>query len=83
MGVDTHALSAPAQRTALEVLAANGVHAVIQRDDGVIIYLNGTEVFRSNLAFLAQRQFPTTVTVRPRTPARSTRVHAASAMLEA
>jgi phosphoglucomutase len=35
MGKDTHALSAPAQRTALEVLAANGVHTVIQKDDGV------------------------------------------------
>jgi phosphoglucomutase len=35
MGKDTHALSAPAQRTALEVLAANGVETVIQRDDGV------------------------------------------------
>ena len=34
MGKDTHALSGPAQRTALEVLAANGVDAVIQRDDG-------------------------------------------------
>jgi phosphoglucomutase len=35
MGKDTHALSAPAQRTALEVLAANGVHTVIQQGDGV------------------------------------------------
>ncbi|HLX70544.1 MAG TPA: phosphoglucomutase, alpha-D-glucose phosphate-specific, partial [Verrucomicrobiae bacterium] len=35
MGKDTHALSAPAQRTALEVLAANDVIAVIQRGDGV------------------------------------------------
>ena len=35
LGKDTHALSAPAQRTALEVLAANGVEVVIQRDDGV------------------------------------------------
>src|SRR5437868_11453420 len=35
LGKDTHALSAPAQRTALEVLAANGVAAIIQRDDGV------------------------------------------------
>ncbi len=35
MGRDTHALSQPAQRTALEVLAANGVESVIQRDDGV------------------------------------------------
>jgi len=35
LGKDTHALSAPAQRTALEVLAANDVETVIQRDDGV------------------------------------------------
>jgi phosphoglucomutase len=35
MGKDTHALSTPAQRTAIEVLAANGVNVVIQRDDGV------------------------------------------------
>jgi phosphoglucomutase len=34
MGKDTHALSAPAQRTALEVLAANNVETIIQRDDG-------------------------------------------------
>src|SRR5262245_19067152 len=35
MGKDTHALSTPAQRTALEVLAGNGVETVIERDDGV------------------------------------------------
>jgi phosphoglucomutase len=35
MGKDTHALSGPAQRTALEVLAANGVEAIIQENDGV------------------------------------------------
>jgi phosphoglucomutase len=35
MGKDTHAVSAPAERTALEVLAANGVDTVLQRDDGV------------------------------------------------
>ena len=35
MGKDTHALSAPAQRTALEVLAANEVETVIQQNDGV------------------------------------------------
>src|SRR5262249_39309692 len=35
MGKDTHALSAAAQRTALEVLAANYIETVIQRDDGV------------------------------------------------
>jgi phosphoglucomutase len=35
MGKDTHALSASAQRTALEVLAANGVDTIIQEHDGV------------------------------------------------
>jgi phosphoglucomutase len=35
MGKDTHALSGPAQRTALEVLAANNVETIIQRGDGV------------------------------------------------
>jgi len=35
VGRDTHALSGPAQRTALEVLAANGVTALIQRGDGL------------------------------------------------
>ena len=35
MGKDTHALSTPAQHTALQVLAANGVETVIQQDDGV------------------------------------------------
>ena len=35
MGKDTHAVSGPAQRTALEVLAANGVETIIQRDDDV------------------------------------------------
>ena len=35
MGKDTHAVSEPAQRTALEVLAANGVETIIQENDGV------------------------------------------------
>ena len=35
MGKDSHAVSGPAQRTALEVLAANGVETVLQRDDGI------------------------------------------------
>jgi len=35
MGKDTHALSAPAQRTALEVLAGNKVETFIQPADGV------------------------------------------------
>jgi phosphoglucomutase len=34
LGKDTHALSAPAQRDAIEVLAANGVETIIQADDG-------------------------------------------------
>jgi phosphoglucomutase len=34
MGKDTHALSTAAQRTALEVLAANNVETIIQREDG-------------------------------------------------
>ena len=34
MGKDTHALSGPAQRTALEVFCANGVETVIQQGDG-------------------------------------------------
>ena len=34
MGKDTHAVSGPAQRTALEVLAGNNVETIIQKDDG-------------------------------------------------
>jgi phosphoglucomutase len=34
MGKDTHALSGPAQITALEVLSANGVETIIQQNDG-------------------------------------------------
>ncbi len=34
IGKDTHALSGPAQRTAVEVLAANGVQTIVQPDDG-------------------------------------------------
>ncbi|HZL35068.1 MAG TPA: phosphoglucomutase (alpha-D-glucose-1,6-bisphosphate-dependent) [Tepidisphaeraceae bacterium] len=34
MGKDTHAASTPAQQTAMEVLAANGVETIIQRDEG-------------------------------------------------
>jgi phosphoglucomutase len=35
MGKDSHAVSGPAQKTALEVLAANGVDTIIQSDDGL------------------------------------------------
>ena len=34
IGMDTHALSVPALETALEVLAANGVHVMIDSDNG-------------------------------------------------
>src|SRR5215813_3205042 len=34
MGKDTHTVSGPAQRTALEVLAGNNVETIIQSDDG-------------------------------------------------
>ena len=34
LGKDTHALSGPAEATILDVLAANGVEAFVQRDDG-------------------------------------------------
>ncbi len=58
MGKDTHALSGPAQRTALEVLAANGVETVIQRDDGftptpvvsraILVYNRGRKEYRAD-----------------------------------
>ncbi len=35
LGKDTHALSGPAQRTAIEVLAANATETFIQQNDGV------------------------------------------------
>src|SRR5580692_3432125 len=35
MGKDTHAVSEPAQRTALEVLAANNVETIIQQNNGI------------------------------------------------
>jgi phosphoglucomutase len=35
MGKDSHAVSGPAQKTALEVLGANGVETIIQRGDGL------------------------------------------------
>ncbi len=35
LGKDTHAVSGAAQRTALEVLAAEGIEVMLERDDGV------------------------------------------------
>ncbi|HVO60119.1 MAG TPA: phosphoglucomutase (alpha-D-glucose-1,6-bisphosphate-dependent) [Terriglobales bacterium] len=55
MGKDTHALSAPAQRTALEVLAANNLETIIQENDGV----TPTPVIsRAILAYNRDRQGP-------------------------
>ena len=52
MGKDTHALSGPAQRTALEVLAANGVETQIQAGDG---FTPTPVVSRAILAYNAGR----------------------------
>jgi phosphoglucomutase len=38
MGMDTHALSEPAQKSALEVLMAHGIHVYIAREDGYAKY---------------------------------------------
>jgi phosphoglucomutase len=56
LGMDTHALSAPAQQNVIEVLAANGVATHLQKDDGytptpvisrAILAHNGDETRRS------------------------------------
>ncbi|HET8834633.1 MAG TPA: phosphoglucomutase (alpha-D-glucose-1,6-bisphosphate-dependent) [Gemmatimonadales bacterium] len=52
LGKDTHAVSRPAERTALEVLAANGVAVVMQADDG---YTPTPAVSRAILAHNAGR----------------------------
>jgi phosphoglucomutase len=53
MGRDTHAASAPAQRSALEVLAANGVHTYVQQDDG---YAPTPVISRAILTYNAGRE---------------------------
>ncbi len=52
MGKDTHALSGPAQNTALEVLAANEVDVFIQKDDG---FTPTPVISREILAYNRQR----------------------------
>jgi phosphoglucomutase len=52
LGKDTHAVSGPAERTALEVLAANGVTVVVERDDG---YTPTPAISRAILAHNAGR----------------------------
>lgn len=53
MGKDTHAISPAAQRTALEVLAANGVEVVIQAGNG---FTPTPAISRAILAFNQGRQ---------------------------
>jgi phosphoglucomutase len=48
LGKDTHALSAPAQCTALEVLAANGVETILQQNNG---YTPTPTISRAILAY--------------------------------
>jgi phosphoglucomutase len=52
LGKDTHAVSSPAERTALEVLAANGVAVVLQAADG---YTPTPAISRAILAYNAGR----------------------------
>jgi phosphoglucomutase len=55
LGKDTHALSEPAQRTAVEVLAANGVDTRFQADDG---YTPTPVISRAILAHNADKSAP-------------------------
>ncbi|MFB2877932.1 phosphoglucomutase (alpha-D-glucose-1,6-bisphosphate-dependent) [Floridanema aerugineum] len=57
MGMDTHALSAPAQKTALEVLAAHGVEVYIAAGEG---YAQFTPTPVVSYAILAYNQGKTT-----------------------
>jgi phosphoglucomutase len=52
LGKDTHAVSRPAERTALEVLAANGVSVIMERGDG---YTPTPAISRAILAYNAGR----------------------------
>src|SRR5438045_5313306 len=53
MGKDTHGVSGPAQRTALEVLAANGVETIIQKDDGMT---PTPDIYRATLVYNRTRK---------------------------
>ena len=53
LGKDTHLLSRPAERTALEVLAANGVETIVQERDG---FTPTPVISRSILAWNAGRR---------------------------
>jgi phosphoglucomutase len=51
MGRDTHALSAPAQKTALEVLAANGIDVYLTKEEGDAQYTPTPAVSHAILAY--------------------------------
>ncbi len=51
MGIDSHALSVPAQKTALEVLAANGVEVYIAAGEGYAQYTPTPVVSHAILAY--------------------------------
>jgi phosphoglucomutase len=51
MGMDTHALSEPAQKSALEVLMAHGIHVYIARDDGYAKYTPTPVISHAILAY--------------------------------
>jgi phosphoglucomutase len=53
MGKDTHALSSPAERSALEVLATNNVEVIIQENDG---FTPTPVISHAILAYNGQRQ---------------------------
>jgi phosphoglucomutase len=76
MGKDTHAASGPAQRTALEVLAANGVETLIQRGDGftptpvishaILVYNKGRTTHHGDgIVITIRRRTAVSSTIRP------------------
>ncbi len=72
MGRDTHALSAVAQRTALEVLAANNVQTVIQQNDGVTPTPVISRVQSSSITAVAPQALPMALSLLRRTIRRKT-----------
>ncbi|ELR97503.1 phosphoglucomutase (alpha-D-glucose-1,6-bisphosphate-dependent) [Gloeocapsa sp. PCC 73106] len=56
MGMDSHALSAPAQRTALEVLAANGIEVYLAKEEGNTQYTPTPVVSHAILAYNKNRK---------------------------
>jgi len=56
MGMDSHPLSAPAQRTALEVLAANGVEVYLAKEEGDAQYTPTPVVSHAILTYNKDRR---------------------------